>query len=42
MEMGYIRVLLALEVLIYHLPSNSYLNYIAMNKIRQKRIQKQI
>lgn len=31
MVMGFIRVLLALEVLIYHLPSNSYLNYIAMN-----------
>ena len=31
MVMGIIRLLFALEVLIYHLPNNSYFNYIGMN-----------
>lgn len=31
MVMGIIRLILALEVLMYHLPNNSYYNYIAMN-----------
>jgi len=31
MVMGIIRLILALEVLIYHLPNNSYFDYIGMN-----------